>query len=63
MRAVLGRENFKKLRAEMKAEAKALPNICWTCRKNENDLLAVGKKLGACTKCKGIGRLVWYCSK
>ena len=40
---------------------KAYGNTCWTCGKSQT--IDPNLKLLACSKCRTIGRKIWYCSK
>ncbi|KIY49994.1 hypothetical protein FISHEDRAFT_72052 [Fistulina hepatica ATCC 64428] len=42
---------------------KGLSRACWTCQKLEEELVAEGRKLLACTNCHKHGRSVYYCSR
>ena len=52
------------LKREIKARNKARKdygNICWTCGSSQT--VHPNLKLMACSKCRAIGRKIWYCSK
>ncbi|THG94642.1 hypothetical protein EW026_g6866 [Hermanssonia centrifuga] len=59
------RLNSTQVRDVMKqhnTQRKAYDHACWKCSKSER-MFEPGQKLQACSKCRAINRLVFYCSR
>jgi len=53
---LVGKAEALEMQREIKKQQKDYLALCWQCGKS-------GGKLSACSKCKGIGRTVLYCSR